>query len=89
MGTRVGVSWLGEPTARAAYCESGLENLCDAPTFTGYTVAGGYAEYAFARADFVFPLPDALDDLHAPRCCARGSLGFAVCASQASNRESV
>ena len=23
-----------------------MENLCDAPTFTGYTVNGGYAEYA-------------------------------------------
>jgi propanol-preferring alcohol dehydrogenase len=53
-----------------------LENLCDAPTFTGYTVNGGYAEYAVARRDFVFPLPSNLDDLHvAPLLCA-GIIGF-------------
>jgi propanol-preferring alcohol dehydrogenase len=53
-----------------------MENLCDSPTFTGYTVAGGYAEYAFARADFVFPLPDALDDLHAAPLLCAGIIGF-------------
>ena len=31
-----------------------LENLCDAPTFTGYGVDGGQPEYAVARPDFVF-----------------------------------
>ena len=65
LGTRVGVSWVGGTDGTCPYCLKGFENLCDAPTFTGYTVAGGYAEYAFARADFVFPLPDSLDDLHA------------------------
>jgi propanol-preferring alcohol dehydrogenase len=53
-----------------------MENLCDSPTFTGYTVAGGYAEYAFARNDFVFPLPDALDDLHAAPLLCAGIIGF-------------
>lgn len=76
MGTRVGVSWLGGTDGTCRYCESGLENLCDAPTFTGYTVAGGYAEYAFARADFVYPLPDALDDLHAAPLLCAGIIGF-------------
>lgn len=75
-GTRVGVSWLGGTDGTCAYCQKGLENLCDSPTFTGYTVAGGYAEYAFARADFVFPLPDALDDLHAAPLLCAGIIGF-------------
>ena len=75
LGTRVGVSWVGGTDGTCPYCLKGFENLCDAPTFTGYTVAGGYAEYAFARADFVFPLPDSLDDLHAPLLCA-GIIGF-------------
>lgn len=75
-GTRVGVSWIGGVDGSCPYCRRGLENLCDAPTFTGYTVNGGYAEYAQARADFVFPLPPALDDLHvAPLLCA-GIIGF-------------
>jgi len=76
LGARVGVSWLGGTDGTCPYCMKGLENLCDAPTFTGYTVAGGYAEYAFARADFVFPLPDALDDLHAAPLLCAGIIGF-------------
>ena len=40
---------------------------------------GGYAEYAVARADFVYPLPEALDDMHvAPLLCAGLSV-FEVC----------
>jgi len=53
-----------------------MENLCDSLTFTGYTVAGGYAEIAFARSDFVFPLSDALDDLHAAPLLCAGIIGF-------------
>jgi len=76
LGTRVGVSWVGGTDGTCPYCLKGLENLCDSPTFTGYTVAGGYAEYAFARADFVFPLPDSLDDLHAAPLLCAGIIGF-------------
>ncbi len=75
-GSRVGVSWLGGTDGTCPYCRKGMENLCDEPTFTGYTVAGGYAEYAFARADFVFPLPDAIDDLHAAPLLCAGIIGF-------------
>jgi propanol-preferring alcohol dehydrogenase len=39
-------------------------------------VDGGYAEFAVARADFVFPLPDALDDLHAAPLLCAGIIGF-------------
>jgi propanol-preferring alcohol dehydrogenase len=75
-GMRVGVSWLGGTDGTCLYCKRGDENLCDAPTFTGYSVPGGYAEYALARADFVFPLPDALDDLHAAPLLCAGIIGF-------------
>jgi propanol-preferring alcohol dehydrogenase len=75
-GTRVGVSWMGGVDGTCWYCRNQFENLCDEPTFTGYTVNGGYAEYAVARADFVYPLPEALNDLHvAPLLCA-GIIGF-------------
>src|SRR5437588_4579981 len=76
LGSRVGVSWLGGTDGTCAYCKRGMENLCDSSTFTGYTVAGGYAEYAFARSDFVFPLPAALDDLHAAPLLCAGIIGF-------------
>ena len=75
-GTRVGVSWLGGTDGTCPYCRRGEENLCDSPTFTGYSVNGGYAEYALARADFVFPIPSALDDLHAAPLLCAGTIGF-------------
>ena len=75
-GTRVGVSWLGGTDGTCPYCRRGEENLCDSPTFTGYTVNGGYAEYALARADFVFPIPAALDNLHAAPLLCAGIIGF-------------
>lgn len=76
VGTRVGVSWVGGTDGSCWYCHHGLENLCDAPTFTGYSVNGGYAEYAVARRDFVFPLPANLDDLHAAPLLCAGIIGY-------------
>jgi propanol-preferring alcohol dehydrogenase len=76
VGSRVGVSWLGGTDGTCPYCKRGEENLCDEPTFTGYSVAGGYAQYAFARSDFVFPLPPGLDDLHAAPLLCAGIIGF-------------
>ena len=76
LGTRVGVSWIGGTDGTCWYCRHQMENLCDQPTFTGYTVPGGYAEYALARADFVFPLPKELDDLHAAPLLCAGIIGF-------------
>ena len=76
LGTRVGVSWIGGTDGTCPYCRRHQENLCDAPTFTGYTVDGGYAEYALARNDFVFPLPANLDDIHAAPLLCAGIIGF-------------
>jgi propanol-preferring alcohol dehydrogenase len=75
-GTRVGVSWIGGTDGSCPYCRRNQENLCDFPRFTGYTVDGGYAEYALARADFCFPIPAQLDDLHAAPLLCAGIIGF-------------
>jgi propanol-preferring alcohol dehydrogenase len=75
-GTRVGVSWIGGVDGTCRFCQSGRENLCDAPVFTGYTYDGGFAEYATARTDFLIRLPPALDDeAAAPLLCA-GIIGY-------------
>ena len=76
INARVGVSWLGGVDGTCPLCRKGRENLCDQPTFTGYSVDGGYAEYAVARADFLLSLPaePAATDL-APLLCA-GIIGF-------------
>jgi propanol-preferring alcohol dehydrogenase len=76
VGTRVGVSWLGATDGECWYCRNNLENLCDAPTFTGYDVNGGYAEFVVADSDFVFPLPPTLDPVRAAPLLCAGIIGF-------------
>jgi len=75
-GKRVGVCWLAGTDGTCWYCRHGMENLCDSAQFTGYHVDGGYAEYALAREDFVFPLPDTLSDLQAAPLLCAGIIGF-------------
>ena len=58
------------------FCRRGEENLCDSPAFTGYTVDGGYAEFAVVRSDFAIPLPIGLDDLEAAPLLCAGVIGF-------------
>jgi propanol-preferring alcohol dehydrogenase len=75
-GARVGVAWLHHTDGTCAYCRAGAENLCDNPTFTGYTVDGGYAEYIVASEDFVYAIPPSFtDEQAAPLLCA-GIIGF-------------
>lgn len=74
--TRVGVSWMGGVDNDCLLCRKGAENLCDHPVFTGYSVHGGYAEYAVARASFCYPLPEDRSAASlAPLLCA-GIIGF-------------
>lgn len=76
IGQRVGVPWLGRTCGVCAYCRSGRENLCDAAQFTGYTLDGGYAEYAVAHQDYCFPLPDAYTDAKAAPLLCAGLIGY-------------
>jgi propanol-preferring alcohol dehydrogenase len=75
--TIVGVPWLGYTCGYCRYCKQGKENLCDHALFTGYTIDGGYAEYAVADARYCFPL--AINNYNsasaAPLLCA-GLIGF-------------
>ncbi len=75
-GARVGVTWMAGIDGTCEYCRRGEENLCDAPVFTGYSVDGGYAEYAVARSDFAIPLPAGLKDLEAAPLLCAGVIGF-------------
>jgi len=76
VGDRVGIPWLHQTDGVCEYCREGKENLCENATFTGWLVNGGYAEYAVAPADFVYPIPEAFsDDEAAPLLCA-GIIGF-------------
>ena len=76
IGSRAGVSWIGGVDGDCWYCRHAMENLCDHPLFTGYSVNGGYAEFALARTDFVFPLPANVSATQiAPLLCA-GIIGY-------------
>ena len=75
-GARVGVAWLHHACGACRFCRSGRENLCENALFTGWDVDGGYAEYAVAAADFVYPLPGGFpDERAAPLLCA-GIVGY-------------
>ncbi|HME55276.1 MAG TPA: zinc-dependent alcohol dehydrogenase family protein [Candidatus Lokiarchaeia archaeon] len=75
-GERVGVSWLHVTCGICHYCTSGLENLCDSATFTGYDVDGGYAEYAIVPGSFAFRIPDAFTDAAAAPLMCAGIIGY-------------
>jgi alcohol dehydrogenase, propanol-preferring len=76
IGERVGIAWLHHTDGTCDYCRQGSENLCDNPTFTGYSVDGGYAEYIVAPDDFVYTIPEQFpDEQAAPLLCA-GIIGF-------------
>ena len=75
-GQRVGVSWIGGVDGTCRFCRSDRENLCDAPTYTGYSHNGGYAEYTTARTDFLLPLPEKLSNTDAAPLLCAGIIGF-------------
>lgn len=76
LGERVGAPWLWRTCGRCRFCRRGQENLCENALFTGYDVDGGYAQFTVAPADFVYRLPESMDDLAvAPLLCA-GIIGY-------------
>lgn len=75
-GDRVGIPWLGRTCGTCRYCLAGRENLCERPGFTGYTIDGGYAEYAAAQADYCFPLPPEYEDASAAPLLCAGLIGY-------------
>ncbi|HEY7047292.1 MAG TPA: zinc-dependent alcohol dehydrogenase family protein [Jatrophihabitantaceae bacterium] len=76
IGDRVGVAWLGRTDGTCAYCRRGDENLCAAPTFTGWDVDGGYADACLVDERFAYALPEGVDDEQlAPLLCA-GIIGY-------------
>jgi alcohol dehydrogenase, propanol-preferring len=75
-GARVGVPWLGWTCGKCEYCASDRENLCPEARFTGYTLDGGYAEYALADERFCFELPQRYGDAEAAPLLCAGLIGY-------------
>jgi len=76
VGDRVGAAWLNSTCGVCGYCGSGRENLCEAAQFTGYHVAGGYAEYAVVPEGFAYPIPEGFPDLQAAPLLCAGIIGY-------------
>jgi propanol-preferring alcohol dehydrogenase len=77
LGDRIGVAWLAGTCGTCQFCRSGRENLCLSPTFTGWDVDGGFAEYALVDELFAYTLPESFADNveAAPLLCA-GIIGY-------------
>ncbi len=83
IGDRVGVAWLASTDGTCRFCRRGAENLCLAPSFTGWDRDGGYADYCLAEEAYAYGLPSGLDDeLAAPLLCA-GIIGYRALVSAA------
>jgi alcohol dehydrogenase, propanol-preferring len=70
-GDRIGIPWLHTACGHCEHCLGGWETLCEQQQNTGYSVNGGFAEYALADADYVGRLPDGVGFVEiAPVLCA-------------------
>ena len=76
VGDRVGIAWLNRTCGKCNYCLSGRENLCEQAFFTGWSVDGGYAEYAVAPASFTYRIPDGFEDVQAAPLLCAGIIGY-------------
>ena len=76
IGNRIGVAWLNRTCGNCEFCTAGRENLCEQAMFTGWTVDGGYAEYAVAPAVFAYHLPKSFDDIQAAPLLCAGIIGY-------------
>ena len=76
VGDRVGVPWLGGTCGHCFFCLRGQENLCDAPTFTGFTRDGGFATHAVADSRYCFRLPESFGDVEAAPLLCAGLIGY-------------
>ena len=71
VGDRVALPWLGHACGHCDYCISGWETLCEQQANTGYSINGGYSEYALADARYAVAVPDGVTPFDAaPLTCA-------------------
>ncbi|MGO4257401.1 alcohol dehydrogenase AdhP [Marmoricola sp. RAF53] len=71
VGDRVAIPWLGHACGHCDQCVRGWETLCLEQQNSGYSVDGGFAEYAVADAAYVVRVPDGVTSFDAaPLTCA-------------------
>ena len=71
LGDRVAMPWLGYACGTCDYCVSGWETLCLEQRNMGYSIDGGFGEYAVAYGRYVVEVPEGIDPFDAaPLTCA-------------------
>ncbi|HEY2656099.1 MAG TPA: zinc-dependent alcohol dehydrogenase [Solirubrobacteraceae bacterium] len=71
VGERVAMPWLGYACGTCDHCVSGWETLCLEQKNMGYSIDGGFGEYAVAYARYVVRVPGGVDPFDAaPLACA-------------------
>src|SRR5438270_11455417 len=71
IGDRVGMPWLGYACGTCDHCVSGWETLCLEQKNMGYSIDGGFGQFATAYARYVVKVPDGIDPFDAaPLTCA-------------------
>jgi propanol-preferring alcohol dehydrogenase len=75
VGDRVGVPWLGWTCGDCVDCRRGRENLCRRARFTGWQLAGGYAQQVLADARYALHLPPGYSDVEAAPLLCAGLIG--------------
>jgi propanol-preferring alcohol dehydrogenase len=76
VGDRIGIAWLRGTCGTCRFCVRGDENLCLAPSFTGWDADGGYAEQALVDERYAYALPEAFTDAEAAPLLCAGIIGF-------------
>ena len=71
LGDNVGIAWLHDACGKCEFCVTGWETLCEQQRNSGYSLDGGFAQYAIASAAYAGRLPDKVDFVQiAPIICA-------------------
>jgi alcohol dehydrogenase, propanol-preferring len=79
IGDRVAMPWLAYACGVCDYCVSGRETLCVQQQNMGYSIDGGFGQYATAFGRYVVRVPDGIDPLDAaPLTCAGVTMYKAV-----------
>ena len=73
---RVGIAWIHSACGKCKYCNSGMENLCDAFKATGRDADGGYAEYTTVSEGYAYKIPEVFSDAEAAPLLCAGAVGY-------------
>jgi alcohol dehydrogenase, propanol-preferring len=72
LGDRVAMPWLGYACGTCDYCVSGWETLCPHQKNMGYSMDGGFAEYAAAYGRYVVKVPEGIEPADASALTCAG-----------------